>query len=73
MHKALDLFQGKKEEREGGSEGVIESGSKAGEKRRKQRKEGRIHTAYGFNLGSYINKKYYFTYILQIKVIILLL
>lgn len=56
MHKALDLFPGKKEAREGGSEGVMEGGRKAEGGRRKPGKEGRIHTAYGFNLGSYLNK-----------------
>lgn len=68
VHKALDLFQGKKEERGGRSEGGWEEGRGG----KKKAEKGRIHTAYGFNLGSYLNKKSYFTHILQIKAIVLL-
>lgn len=56
VHKALDLFQGKKEERGGRSEGGWEEGRGG----KKKAEKGRIHTAYGFNLGSYLNKKILF-------------
>lgn len=66
------MFQGKKEGREGGRKEMREGRRKKEVNRRKGRKEGRIHIVYGFNLRTYI-KKSYFTHILQIKVIILLL